>query len=336
MAEDTITELEQRLLERAAATAECPRLQDLTADELARITSRHGIDFATALLFDRIKNSSEHRPAIDRLDALRHAGGSANFVAPPNVTFAVAPGAFYKEFSHTGADGRILRDQAAKAGYRTTTIPVASTGTLSGNAAEICDWLGRQPDEKIILASVSKGGSDIKYALSLPGAAHAFRNVVAWINVCGILDGSPMVNWVLSRRMRTMFFRSVFWLRGYDFSVIRDLSWGAGSPLDFELQLPEHIKMISVVGFPLTSQITNRLSRTFRSRIASQGPNDGSVMLADACKLPGVIYPVWGADHYMRPSWALRTLALALLHYIAENLNPIETSERQPVKYACE
>jgi hypothetical protein len=336
MKEDSTTDPEKRILERASKTVECPRLQDLTADVLQQFTEQHGIDFATALLFDRISSSADHRPAITRLDELRRGSGSADHIAPPNATFAVVPGAFYEEFPHTGADGRILCDQAAKAGYRTATIPVSSTGTLSGNAAVICDWLASQPNEKIILASVSKGGSDIKYALSLENAAHAFRNVVAWINVCGILDGSPMVNWVLSRRMRTMFFQSVFWLRGYDFSVIRDLRWGAGSPLDFELRLPDHMKMINVVGFPLTGHMTNRLSRTFRSRIASRGPNDGSVMLADACKLPGVIYPVWGADHYMRPSWALRTLAFALLQYIAEDLSLVETSERSPIKYACE
>lgn len=336
MTADSSTDFEKRLLERAAKTVEYPRLQDLTAEVLREVTARHGIDFATSLLFDRVINSADHRPAIARLDELRQSNGSSDFVAPPNVTFAIAPGAFYTEFPHTGADGRILRNQAEKAGFRTATIPVSSTGTLSGNAAVIRDWLDQQPSEKIILASVSKGGSDIKYALSAENAAHTFRNVVGWINVSGILDGSPMVNWALARRMRTLFYRSVFWLRGYDFRVIQDLRWGAGSLLDFELSLPEHMSMINVVGLPLTGHMTNRLSRTFRKRIASLGPNDGSVMLADACRLPGVVYPVWGADHYMRPSWALRTLAFALLQYITEDLNLVDTLERQPIEHVSE
>ena len=213
MTEDFATDLEKQLLKRASKTVEHPRLPDLTAEVLQEITAKCGIDFATALLYDRAIHSKDHGPAITRLDELRQCQRSSQPAEPPQATFVVVPGAFYQEFPATGADGRILNEQAEKQGYRTATIPVTSTGTVSGNAKMICHWLDGQPDEKIILASVSKGGSDVKFALSIENAAHTFRNVVAWINVGGILDGSPMVNWLLSRRVRTLFYRSVFWLR---------------------------------------------------------------------------------------------------------------------------
>jgi hypothetical protein len=44
-------------------------------------------------------------------------------------------------------------------------------------------------------------------------------------------------------------------------------------------------------------------------------------VLADACAVPGLIYPVWGSDHYMRPVWELRSLAGALLTHLGDELD---------------
>jgi hypothetical protein len=252
------------------------------------------------------------------LNALKSAAPEAHALA--HMTVAIAPGAFYREFPHTGADGRLLRETAEKFGCRTELIPASSTGSLAENARVILDWLHGHRQQPVILASVSKGGSDIKLALSLPGAEEAFQHVAAWISVCGILDGSPNVHWLLRRPLRCAFYRTLFRLRGYNFDVIRDLRHGPGAPLDFPLRIPPHIAAMHVVGFPLTSHLTNRLSRTLHGRIAAEGPNDGAIRLIDACRWPGVVYPVWGADHYLRPSWELRHLAKALFAYLAESL----------------
>jgi hypothetical protein len=40
--------------------------------------------------------------------------------------------------------------------------------------------------------------------------------------------------------------------------------------------------------------------------------------LADVCALPGLIYPLWGADHYLRPQADVRELVLAVLQYLGE------------------
>ncbi len=306
---------DRQVLAEVAEQPQLTSLADLTHQALARVTVERGIDYATALLYDRLIHSEKHWPAIECLNHLRGAPPNASALA--GVTCAVAPGAFYREFPHTGADGQILREAAEQFGCRTTLIPSSSTGTLRENAQAILRWLDEHRNEPVILASVSKGGSDVKTALAMKGAQETFRHVLAWVNVCGILDGSPMVNWLLVRPLRLAFYRLLFGWRGYNFDVIRDLRYGAGAPLDSPLRLPPHLRAIHVIGFPLTAHMTNRLSRTLRQRIAPLGPNDGSVMLADVCGWPGVVYPVWGADHYLRPSWELRTLARAIFAYLA-------------------
>jgi hypothetical protein len=40
------------------------------------------------------------------------------------------------------------------------------------------------------------------------------------------------------------------------------------------------------------------------------------VLLADACSLPGHIYPVWGADHYLRPDDRAQEIITAVLNWL--------------------
>jgi len=192
---------------------------------------------------------------------------------------------------------------------------------VAQNGRIICDWLAEQSHERIVLASVSKGGGDVKAALRERNAPSAFRPVVAWLNFCGITEGSPLANWLERRRLATLFYKALFWWKGLDFAVTREMAWGPGSPLDFALELPTHVQLITLVGFPLQRHLTSKLMRRCHEFLAPLGPNDGAILLADSCALPGLVYPVWGADHNLRPSWDIRRLGMALLHYLAATQN---------------
>jgi len=180
--------------------------------------------------------------------------------------------------------------------------------------------LTQQPARPLILASLSKGGADVKMALAEPGAERAFANVAAWINLCGILDGTPMAEWLLSWRWGAVLNRLYHRLRGQSLTFLRDLRYGAGQPLDFPLRLPAHLRLISVVGFPLREHLVRGIARRCHRRLAPLGPNDGGLVLADVCALPGLVYPLWGADHYLQPKSGVRELVAAILQYLGETL----------------
>ncbi len=247
---------------------------------------------------------------------------------PLSGTFVIVPGAFYVENPETGADGRDFRMIAARFGCRTDLIPTSSVGTVAENGRVICDWLKRQSEEKIILTSLSKGGADLKMALAEPDASRAFRNVVAWINIGGILHGTPVVNWLRARTMFTLFLRFRFWLQGHDSRIFYDLDRGPGCALDFPMQLPEHLKVIHILGFPLVRHLSNRRSRLWHRRLAALGPNDGFLMLSDMCTLRGQLFPVWGTDHHFKPLLDLQSLVTALLRYLGEELNLFDATEQ--------
>jgi len=90
--------------------------------------------------------------------------------------------------------------------------------------------------------------------------------------------------------------------------------------LDFELQLPPHMTMVTIAGFPLRQHLTTALAGRCHRRLTHLGPNDGSLILSDVCALPGLLYPIWGADHYLRPKTDVNQLVLAVLQYLDEEL----------------
>lgn len=195
-------------------------------------------------------------------------------------------------------------------------VPTRSFGTTAENGHLLADWLLRDRDEgPVVLVSLSKGAADVARALMAPDAGRAFRRVVAWVSLSGILAGTPLVDWLLARRLRTLLVRLLFWLRGLPFAAVREL--GHGRPAALVEPLPGGLLLLHVSGFPLARHASNRLAQRGLRRLAPLGPNDGGALLADLLTLPGTIYPVWGADHYLRPAGDdLRGLFARILCYL--------------------
>jgi hypothetical protein len=303
------------LLQQAADWPEQHALRDLDDRLLCDITRSKGVDFATALLYHAIRSSDDHGPFMRRMDEIlrKPVRVGDNF----NATLVIAPGAFYRERPNTGADGRA----AAELGYRTHIIPTQSVGTSAVNGRIIHDWLRGCDEENVILCSLSKGGADVKMALALSGSQAAFRNVVAWINVGGTTSGSAMATWILGRPVLSRVYHALFWLRGQNFRFVHDIARRAGSPLDFKLSAPAHLRILHVLGFPLRRHLRTRPTHRWHRRLSPYGPNDGATLLADSCSLPGLIFPVWGADHYLNTRQTPEQLLAALLCYLGEELN---------------
>jgi hypothetical protein len=212
----------------------------------------------------------------------------------------LSQGRFYAESAETGADGRAILEAATRIGAPAEVIPTLSFGSLDANARIILRWLTQHSRPGTVLVSLSKGGADLKWALQQPEAAEAFRNVTAWINISGITEGTPLVAWLLGRRYRSLLVRPLFLWRNYNFEVVRELAYGPQTPLNGPWNVPPWISLVHVLGFPLRRHLTCGLARRGRRRLADFGPNDGTIVLHDAVLRPGTIYPVWGADHYLR------------------------------------
>jgi hypothetical protein len=196
----------------------------------------------------------------------------------------IAPAALYQEWPAFGGDGRAVQEAALEIGLASTRIPVPSLGSVSENAAIIRAALALESEKSVVLVSLSKGGADTRVALTGGGAPG--RAVRSWLQIGGLIRGTPLVSNLLAiigRRLR----------------VLGDLSYGPGSLLSSRFEAPPGMQVINVVGFPLTRHLRGRL-RSRHRKLAQYGPNDGCTLLRDAIVEPGSVYPVWGADHYFR------------------------------------
>ncbi len=294
----------------------------LNAKTLSTLTHQGGLDFATSVLFCHTVTQPEcHKLVTSIVELMKQEPDCP----PVRATLAVAPGAFYRQVAKSGGDGRKVREHAETLGFRTELIPCQSMGTLAENASIIRQWLSERqreyPTERIVLVSLSKGAADIKTALLQEAETTAFSNVEAWINISGVPMGSPVVNWFQQRRLRWRLQHGLFALRGLDFEVVRQLEWGAAGHLHAELKLPPHMKMLTLVGFPLRQHGSHFILRSYRQKMKASGPSDGVALLTDVVSLPGDVVPIWGADHYMRPGWDVSRLIRATAIHIARELS---------------
>jgi hypothetical protein len=276
------------------ATAAGLDYKSLTAARLAEMVREQGIDLATTHFYQCICRTEPHRSFLRQLDALENNSWGAG---PHKYKILVAPAAFYKEHPKFGGDGRIIHEVARECGISSSTIPVPSTGSVSRNAKMIARQLAGEAEGSIILASLSKGGADVRIALEQqPEIASKVR---VWLNICGLVRGTSISDSLLGTR---------WWqrglLRGYlaytraDVDFVSELSGSPGSLLGGAPRIPP-IPVINVVAFPLREHLSKN-SAIRHARMASLGPNDGSTLLRDAIIEPGTICPVWGADHFLR------------------------------------
>jgi hypothetical protein len=305
---EEISAEDKDLLTRAAGWDQCSALADCSPLKLTEITGKQGLEFATAVLYDRVLRDVENRKFFQQVQT------NDSCASPPPTLVGIVPGAFYREHKNTGADGARLAAIVEAMNCSVERVPLDSFGSLARNAALIADWLRQHTQRRVLLISLSKGGADLKIALALPDAAELFGNVVAWISLSGLPQGTPLVTWLRRQPFRRLGVRLLLRLRGQRYSVVEELRPEADGPLATWPSVPLHLRVVHVVGFPLRRHLAHPWAERAYERVAPWGPNDGGgFLLGDVGRLPGVVFPVWGADHYLQPTWDATPLLRRLL-----------------------
>jgi hypothetical protein len=280
---------------------------------LRLLATKRGVDYATATVYRYVRETSPHAEFIDAIEGLNLEPSKSR----RSFRFCIVPGAFFREYPAAGGDGRKLVEVLTGLGYRNEVLPLPSFRRLGDGAASLCDWLRRNRDEPVVVVSLSKGGGEVKLALA--SNPDAFTNVAGWVDLSGILEGTALVNWLYSQRLRYLAVRGLFWWHGYSIAGLDDLRRDESALLSGPLALPEHLQAIHVVGFPLQQHLTSAWAKRGHRRLAPLGPNDGGgILLGDVIARPGLIYPVWGADHYLRPEWDIGHLIVRIVRYLEE------------------
>jgi hypothetical protein len=302
---------EAELLRQAADWLGSRRLD---AVGLRRLGAQRGLDFATAVLDRALRQSSRHGPLIAYLEQPALQGPMLD------AEIVIVPGAFYKEKPETGAAGQLIQESVRLLGYATVTVPLHSFGSVKANAELLADWLRQRGQAPVVLVSHSKGSTEIRHVLARPDAAELFSKVRAWIDLSGLFCGTPIIGWLREQPLRRWLLRLLFWWHGFAFSALDEIDRAACPAWPGALDAAPHLDVIHVVGLPLQRHLTTPLTKRGYRRLAPLGPNDGTILLEDVFALPGRVYPVWGADHYLRPRERdMRQLIAGILCYLADS-----------------
>lgn len=287
----------------------------LTTNLLRRIHRDYSYDVA-ALYF--LRRAEKNNPVEWRLfDSLQKEGT----VNPGNLrgyTIVFIPGLGYRTDTATGADFARQRRLLTQLGIDNILVETEEWGLVEPNAAIIRDAILAHAHRELILVSASKGGLETFIALH----ELADANVRAWINIGGILHGTPIAD--IYRRWPASLFASLWvFFRGGNREMIEDLSYQKRNETFPAVTLPPHIKVIHYVGVPLASHVTADIEDRFCD-LLEFGPNDGLTPVADVITPHAVILPEAGLDHYFRdPHIDRKTVALAQLtaHLLEQNVS---------------
>lgn len=298
----------------------------MSADEVKQIirhrSRNEGTDIATCLLYAYwlcLPNTRRLVEIYAQAQLAESASPATHCPLRPDIV-TVVPGALYQEYPTTGADGQPLIDLFTQLGIATERVPLKSAGRLHENRDILVDFFRSRQQSGGLLVSLSKGSSDIKFALR--DFPDLLDSISVWINMAGTLSGTPLIEWVQDRPMVDWLNRLSFFLRRRDYQFFTDLDRREGGLLDFPLTLPNHLRVIHIAAVPLKRHARTRYARFSRHCFSKWGPNDGALMLEDLVGIPGEILPIWGVDHYCGPRWDFPALANVILRCWEEHTVP--------------
>ncbi len=284
---------ESRLLEKAAASHPHLRLEQCTHEQLRSLVRSEGIDFATALLFDRIRRAPANAALVHALEAPTF-DGRTGFA---RGRLLIVPALFYRERPEIGGDGAVVAQAARAAGLEVELLPVGSGASARDNAKQLRDLLPARVADPTVVVSLSKGCADLRLAFEEMPVPRGLR---AWVLVSGLLRPTPAIDRLQSRWWSRLGLAMLLKRQGGSTELPREFASGVGSPLERPASAPAGLPVINLIGCPLSHHLGTPFGRLRHRQMSGLGPNDGLTLLRDAMLEPGSVYPVWGADHYFR------------------------------------
>jgi hypothetical protein len=296
---------------RDAALADAMRRNDVPAlrATLAAITRERSIDAAAKAFAATVEGVPRNREFRTRFDAALADGPRA---AAADYLFVFVPGWLYRINPDSGADLARPRAVLEGMGLATRLVPLDENGTVEANGAALAAALAALAADgrRIVLVSTSKGGPETHLALDQLGRADGAGHVAAWVNIGGLLNGTPLADYWSGWSQR--------WLAALGFSFL-GLGTGAIPSMATAprrarfaaLRIPPGVLVVNYLGAPLTTDLRPDVWGDFEV-IAPHGPNDGLTLLADAIVPEGTTLVEPGLDHYFAaPDIDRRIAALA-------------------------
>jgi hypothetical protein len=288
---------------------------------LKQISQATSVDFAALYFAEQLLND----PANMRVQLAFEENLRAARVGLESIDFQIStrstpyvvlfvPGWNYVENGHlTGASLADPQKIVTRLGLESHFVGIESIGSVEENAEVIAKEivLHAQTGRPIILVGPSSAGPAIHLALGDQLGAQHLHQVKGWLNLGGILQGSPLVDYWWSWP-RSWLFRMALWYKGWDREDVLSMSVERSRSRFARLNLPDSLLIVNYLGIPLSGGL-GRYTRDTYPILRQDGPNDGLTLLADAIAPKSVTIVALGRDHFFAedPEIDLKTVALA-------------------------
>jgi len=266
-----------------------------SAGELTDLSRSEGIDLATMTFCKAVRAANNNRDFVEAVDQ-QEIGQSTS----RKITLLILPALFYEEHPEVGGDGAHIASVAEACGIEARVVQTVSRGGIDDDLPIIRKALQEVEDGEIWVMTLSKGAAEWRCLLQQHPDEIPLDRVTTWFNVGGLPNGCHLIDLMTRSRLRRIKARAFCQLIRMEYKSF--LEFGTADPrYQQALQLPDHMRVINVVGAPLTSHVEKSMQTRF-TMLKHLGPNDGMVLLPEALWLPGNVYPVLGADHFFRGS----------------------------------
>jgi len=305
-----------------AAFAEALQRGDTPAmrEALAALARASSLDAAAETFAAAVGALPRNQRFRARFDAALAEPGRAPPAAAKRYLYVFVPGWLWQSHPESGADLARPRAVLGAMGLETRLVPLDENGTVEENGAALAEALAQLGGDgrRLVLVSTSKGGPETLLALDQLGRAGNSGHVAAWVNIGGLLNGTPRADrWMEWPQRWLAAVAFAFLGRGTD--SIQSMTTAPRRARFAQVSVPSEILVVNYIGAPLTADIRPHVRDDFQA-IAPFGPNDGLTLLADALVPQGVTVVERGLDHYFaapdldRRIEALTTALVGELH----------------------
>jgi hypothetical protein len=286
---------------------------EMTNATLLEITKKHSLDVSTLFLIEKLYQKPDNKQAqndyLSSMADLQKTSFKRNFDFLKDYYIVFIPGFLYESNAGNFALQRAMLD-SAKIDYE--MIFTDEIGQIDDNAQMIAKRLSEinQEHKNIILISVSKGGVETAIAVSHLLNPEELSSVIAWINVCGILRGTPVANyWAAPFRKMWLSMGLFFAGKGHvDITAImKDLSYERLKGNVYTI--PKNIYTVSFIAASLGKN---------KNKMIMSVPNDGYSPLLDEILDNGVAIVGIGANHALE-GLNLNDTMIALLQHVVKH-----------------
>jgi arsenate reductase-like glutaredoxin family protein len=290
--------------------------------ELKQIAQQFSNDFAALYLADRLWQEQQNREVQsifhDYLSKPEHELYDPP-IAVEDYVILLVPGWNYTNNGHvTGSDFAAPRRLLDRLGIDNHLLLVPPNGSVMQSASVIADALieQHQTRRRVIVVGASAAGPAIHYTLGKLLEHSELEHVVAWVNLGGILHGSPLIDYFQQWPQRLMLNMALAYY-GWDSEEIMTMSAEQSRERVKSLSLPQHVVVINYMGLSLTGSLSS-LSRYKYPLIADQGPNDGLTPLVDIIAPNSMTLIATGSDHYFGEDPEINKKTIAMVKTILD------------------